>query len=121
MDSIFNFLNIKGSIFNFLNIKGYLQNSVILRRDLWFNIIIAQSADWHTFCGFSVCTTQSADCANIYIYMQGFHTAGGDTPPFSQLEFPSLEFRLYLLQHVTTFQLKVFWDPRSHQKQLQRA
>ena len=23
----------------------------------------AQSADWHAFCGSSVCTTQSADCA----------------------------------------------------------
>ena len=32
------------------------------------NLQIAwQSADWHTFCGSSVCSTQSADCANSQI------------------------------------------------------
>ena len=29
--------------------------------------IVCQSADWHAFCGSSVCATQSADCANSQI------------------------------------------------------
>ena len=48
--------------------------------NLWFNNLsnlqnACQSADWHAFCGSSVCVTQSADCANsqiacnIYMYM----------------------------------------------------
>ena len=32
--------------------------------------IACQSADWHAFCGSSVCATQSADCAeHIYVYI----------------------------------------------------
>ena len=79
-----------------LNIKGYLQNSVILTRDLWFNCTIYRlsnqycaicriHADWHTFSGSSVCTMQSADCANSQIawniYTNGhvMHTHTCDT------------------------------------------